>query len=400
MSELTMFVYPWDVARVGAATLVARLAEMGVTRIAVSASYHSGAILAPAETGSLVFRPDANRAHVRLATSAFTGLRLEDSAFATDAGECFGELAEHAGAAGIGLTAWGVCLHNSELAQRWPALAVRSCANDPSAHGLCPSQPRVRTYVRELVRAVMATGHFDRVLLESASSLLASHGQGEDDAAVPLDVRTTVALSLCFCSVCRDHGTAVGLDVEALRGRCRTLVNRRFASPLIAERAPDEGLELAALLAADAELAAYVRMRRDTVSELLQEIVADVHAEDGGVLACSAVGARPTPLNWAEGIDLARAGATADQLLVLTYGKSVGSVARELDHVLEHVDADRVVQLLPLWVSQHGSRDQLLAKVGVGLDAGVRAFGLYNYAMAPAALAAWTPAVSRAIAVG
>jgi hypothetical protein len=345
-----------------------------------------------------VFRPEANRAHLPLPEAAFSGLRLEASSFAAQAGDVLDRLAECGGQAGIGLTAWIVCLHNSELACRRPNLALRTCAGDPSAHGLCPLQPEVQTYARELVAAVLAGGRFDRVLLESASSLLATHGQAADDAAVPVDVRVTVALSACFCGACAERGAAAGIDVEGVRERCRTLINRRFASPLIVGRAADEGLELAALLVGDPELTAYLRVRRAAISELLETLVGEAHAVGAAVLACSAVGARPTPLNWAEGIDLRRSAASADQLVVLTYGASVGSVARELDHVLAGVDPAHVLQLLPLWASQHASRGALLAKVRVGLDAGVRAFGLYNYAMAPTALAAWTPAVAEAVA--
>lgn len=398
MAELTMFVYPWDMVNVGPEALVERLAAQGVTRIAMAATYHSGAILAPAERGPLVFRPEPNRAHVPLPDAAFSGLRLEASSFAAQAGDVLDRLADHAAQASIGLTAWIVCLHNSELASRRPDLALRTCAGDPSTHGLCPLQPEVRTYARELVAAVLAGGRFDRVLLESASSLLATHGQAANDAAVPIDVRVTVALSACFCVACAARGTDAGIDVERLRERCRSVVNRRFASPLVAERAADEGLELAALLVSDPELTAYLRLRRDAISELLDALVGEAHAAGAAALACSAVGARPTPLNWAEGIDLRRSGASADQLVVLTYGASVGSVARELDHVLGHVDPARVLQLLPLWASQHASRGVLLAKVRAGLDAGVRAFGLYNHAMAAPAIAAWTPAVAESIA--
>ena len=397
MSELSLFLYPWDAQQDGVAATVERVHELGATRIAVAAAYHSAEVVTPRRQGPLVTHVEANRAHLPLPSDAFSGLALPPSALASEHPDCFAELARRSTDAGIGVTAWLVAFHNSSLAQAHPEHALENCAGDRSAHGLCPSAPASGTYLRELVRAVARTGFFDRILLESASYLLAGHGHPHELAAVRQDVRTRLLLSLCFCSHCRDEAAARAIDADALRSRCRERLLRSWTSPLAGRRDPDEGLEVAAMLVNDVELARYVRMRMDLVSGLLELVAADVAELGVALSATTAVWGRPTPLNWTEGIDLARTARAVDQVVVTTYSADPHEVARELDHALEQIPPERVMQLNSLWLEHHPTPDDLLAKVQLGLDSGVRAFGLYNLAMAPPAVAGWTRAVADLI---
>jgi hypothetical protein len=400
VSELTMFLYPWDAAHDGWAATAQRLAALGVTRVAVAVAYHSAEVLTPRPDGPLVTFVEANRAHLRLPAGAFEdgALALPESAFAREHPGWPEDFASSCAEAGLGLTAWVVAFHNSELAQAHPADALENCAGDRSAHGLCPAAPRSREYLPALVRAVAATGRFDRVLLESASYLLAGHGHPHELAAVRQDVRTRLLLSLCFCPSCTAQGEARGLDVARLRERCRARLLDGWGSPLAGRRDADEGLEVAALLVEDPELAAYARMRVDVVSSLLGEVAAELSAAGIGLVATTAVWGRPAPLNWFEGIDLARTAEVADQLAVTTYARDAGAVARDLDVALREVPSDRVMQVNTLSLEHHATSDELLAKVQLGLDAGVRAFGLYNLAMAPPAVVGWTARVADLIA--
>jgi hypothetical protein len=398
MTELTMFLYPWDAQRDGVAETVERVRALGVTRIAVAATYHSAEVVTPRAGGPYMVHVEANRAHVPLAEDAFTGLRLSQSAFSREFPGCFGELAAGAADASVGMTAWVICLHNSSLAQQHPEAALENCAGDRSAHGLCPANPDVARYVRELASAVAGTGVFDRILLESASYLLAGHGHPHELMAIRLDVRTRFLLSLCFCASCVEEAHLRDIDAEALRARCSELLETAWGSPLLARRAPDDGLELAALLATDPEIGAYARMRLAVVSRLVERVVADSHRRGLAVSVATAVWGRPSPLNWVEGIDLGATATTADQLTVTTYQREPEDVARDLDHVLESVAAERVMQLNTLWPEHHDGVEALLAKVRAGLDAGVREFGLYNLAMTPPAMLGWARAVGDLVA--
>ncbi len=388
-----MFLYPWDARRDGVAETVERVHALGATRIAVAAAYHSAEVVTPRARGPYVVHVEANCAHVPLPEDAFSGLRLDQSAFAGEYPNCFDELTASASEAGIGMTAWVVCLHNSSLAQAHPTAALENCVGDKSAHGLCPANPEVARYVRELARAIAATGLFDRILLESASYLLAGHGHPHELRAVRLDVRTRFLLSLCFCASCREEAGRQGIDAEALRARCSDLLETSWRSPLLDRRAPDDGLELAALLVTDPEFAELARMRLAVVSRLVEQVAADTHERSIPLSVTTAVWGRPTPLNWVEGIDLAATATFADQLTVTTYQRQPEDVARDLDHVLESVPPERVMQLNTLWPEHHAGVDALLAKVGAGLDAGVREFGLYNLAMTPPAMLGWARAV-------
>lgn len=397
--ELTMFAYPWDLAHDGPETVAADLAARGVTRLAVAVAYHSAEVIAPRRRARVQTSADANRAHLPLPEDAFAGpLALPAGRLASERPGLAGELAAAASAHGLGLTGWVVALHNSDLAARHPDLALESCHGDRSAHGLCPAQPAVRRYVRELAEAVAGVAGVDRLFLESASYLLAGHGHPHELWAVPLDPRTRLLLSLCFCDACRTEAARRDIDGDAVRARCVERLRRRWNSPLMPLRTADEGAELAALLVHDAELAAYVRMRCEVVDEMVAEVAAALARRDVALTVASAVWGRPAPLNWLEGIDLARTAAVADELGLTTYVPDLADVARELDVALEQVDPAQAMVLNTLWPEHSPSADALAAKVALARDAGVRSFGLYNHAMAPAAVLPWIDRVAQELA--
>lgn len=399
MSELTMFAYPWDLAVEEPRQVVAELAARGVTRLAVAAAYHSASVIAPRRTAHVTTTAEANRAHLPLAPEAFGEVVLEPSTLATDRPELFEQIADAASEHGLdGVTGWVVALHNSDLAARHPELALQTCFGDRSGHGLCPSQPAVREYVRALAGAVAGTGRFDRVFLESASYLLAGHGHPHELWAVRLDPRGRLLLSLCFCDACGTEAGVRDIDAEGLRARCAERLHRAWNAPLMPLRAPDEGAELAALLVADPELAAYVRMRCELVSALVADVARALRERGVALTLSSAVWGRPAPLNWLEGVDLRRSGELADLLGVTTYTAALPDVARELDVVLADVDPARVMLLNTLWPEHHATAAELVAKVALAREAGVRSFALYNQATAPAATLPWIDAVANEVA--
>lgn len=397
MTELAAFVYPWDVAADGPETVAAQLADLGVSRIDIATAYHSAETIRPRRLDGVHVRVEPNVAHLPLDVSRFGELAPRQGTLAREQADLYPRLAKTAGEAGMSLSGWTIALHQSALATAFPKHSLENCFGDPSTHALCPANPAVADYAVELCSAVARTGFFDELMLESLSYGLVGHGHPHELWAVRLDTATRYLLSLCFCGSCLMRGQSAGIDGDALRRWTRQRLNRLWNSPLSAVRAADNGEEMSALLAENADLAAWSRMRRDVVTELTRRAT-DAAAEAGARLVMgSAVWARPAPLNWMEGIDFGSMASVCDGVALMAYHEATAAVARDIDFATTMMPAEKIQLLQTIWPSQHAGVDTLLEKLRLARAAGVKRFGLYNFGMASAPLLEWLRAAAAAI---
>lgn len=394
MTDLGIFLYPWDAAHDGPGEVVARLADLGVSRINIATAYHSAETLAPVRTRQVFHRAEANVLHMPVGPDNFSDAAIPQGTLATQRPEVFPELADAARTAGIRLSSWIVTGHNSSLAQSDPDLAIENCFGDRSTHGLCPANPRSVALFDELVGGVVATGLFDEVFVESLSYLLWGHGHPHELWAVRLDPVARYLLSLCFCSHCI---TLAGEAGTRLRPWVVEFLHTRWNDPISVVRDAGDAEELTALLTGSEDLATYTSMRLGVVAALSQRIVDTAHAGDTELVLTGAVWGRPASLNWTEGIDPGRIAAIADVFTMQAYHATLGEVAAELD-VVRGLVGNRPARLRlaqTLWPDHHASVDVLLAKVDAAVTLGVEAIDLYNYGMAPAPMIGWIGEVAR-----
>lgn len=394
MSELSVFVYPWDLRADGVEQVVGTLAASGATRLVVAGAYHSAELLSPRRTAQVFTRAEANTVHLPLPEATFSQLAATPSTIATDDPGLFPTLAESTRAAGLELDGWVVALHNSRLAVDHPEAAIVSCFGDRFTHGLCPAHPATRRYAVELFAGLAGTGLFDRLFAESVSYLLHGHGHPHELWGARLDVTTRYLLSLCFCPSCLAGAARQDVDAEALRARVAAELTRTWNAPSPAGRTPDDGLELASLLVNWPELAAYTRFRLETVTSLVTEIAAGCRARGTALDVSAAVWGRPSPLNWLEGVDISATLRIADGFVLESYYPEAADVVREIDHtqaLASALDAPaaELGVALTLWPEHHAHRDGFVAKVAAVRAAGVTRLGLYNYATATADTLGW-----------
>jgi hypothetical protein len=397
MAELTMFAYPWDLAGTDPDAVLGELAALGVDRLALAVTYHSAETIAPRRRDRVHVQAEANVAHLPLPDSAFAGLRPAAGALAREDPDLVPRLATAARAAGLALTAWTVVLHNSDLAAAHPQAALRNCFGDPSAHGLCPTNPAVRRYVRDLCAAVGDYRCFDELMVESVAFLPAGHGHPHELWGVRMDPATRLLLSLCFCTSCLAEGERLGIDGSALRAWCAEELHRTWNSPLAPLRRPDDGAELSGLLLARPDLYAWARMRREVVTSIFADLASHAAGTGTAIAAGTAVWARPGPIGWLEGIDLAGLAGICGRVTLMPYYPDLGDVARDLDHALAFVPAERIQLLQTLWPRHHGGPAGLLSKVEAAAEAGVDQIGLYNFTLAPAPVLGWVRQVADLI---
>jgi hypothetical protein len=394
VTETGILLYPWDLQADGVDRVVDTVAGLGLTRIDIATAYHSAEIIAPRRTTSVVTVAEANTAHLPLPTGTFTGLELPSSRIAKDDPELYPRLKVAADRAGIRLSGWGVAFHNSSLATQHPDAAIVSCFGDRFSHGLCAANPAARRYAVELLAGISATGLFDRILAESVSYLLYSHGHPHELWGARLDVTTRYLLSLCFCEHCVAAGAEAGIDAERLRAGVAAELSRTWNAPFPAGRDLDDGAELASLHQNWPELAAYTAMRKAVVNSLVAEVATAVRANGARLDVSAAVWGRPAPLNWLEGVDIAATLRAADGFVLESYYPTAGEVAREIDHTtaIARLVGDESADLsvaLTLWPVHHATRENFLSKVATVRDAGVDSLRLYNYGTATTTTLAW-----------
>lgn len=397
--ELTMLIYPWDIQADGPEKVLDELAGLGIDRLQIATAYHSAEVIAPRRGGPGAFTAaEANTAHLPLPADAFTGLSVPPSSIASNDPDLYPRLATAAAERGIALDGWAIGLHNSSLAVSHPDAALLNCFGDRFTHALCPANPGVRRFAVELFTAIAATGYFQRVLAESISYLLYSHGHPHELWGARLDVTTRYLLSLCFCPSCTAAGTSTGIDVDGLRAKVARELDRTWNAEFSAPRQPDDGLELMSLLVAWPDLAAFGAMRCAQVTSLVTDIRAACAAAGVALDVSAAVWARPAAANWMEGVDIAATRRVADGFVLESYYDTVDEVVRELDHVLalSEPSGASLSVALTLWEAHHGTAEVLAAKARAAREAGASTLALYNYSTATRRTLGWVAAVAAA----
>jgi hypothetical protein len=398
MAEACLYVYPWDVAELGPDAMVKWAVEHGVDRLAVAVAYHSAELIAPDSTGHVHRSVEANVSYLPLPDANFTTLSLPPGRLALSNPDLFPKLRECAYRAGIGLTAWTVALHNSDLASRSPDAALENGFGDRSAHGLCPAHPDVRTYALELVTGVAGTRLFDEVMVESLSYLIAPHGHPHELVGVRMDTATRVLLSLCFCKHCLRFGEEAGIDGMRLRAWVCETLRRVWNGPAAGVRSADDGLDLLGLVFARPDLGDWIRMRSGVVSSLLAQVSRRAQESGARLAAGGPVWARPLPLGIMEGIDIASGGDVASRTVLMPYYRELDPFARDLEFAISVGDPRRFQVLQTLWHTHHpGGLSDLTRKIDLALSLGFDQFGFYNFATATAPALEWVRAVTEHI---
>tara|TARA_Y100000766_G_scaffold285169_1_gene306806 strand:- start:1794 stop:2993 length:1200 start_codon:yes stop_codon:yes gene_type:complete len=395
MTELVMFAYPWDILEQGVESFFDEMAALGVNRISVATCYHSADLIVPNRLKNVATSAEANVAHLPLNDDIFSDLSIPKGSLVKNYPSLFPEIHQAARKHGIGLTAWTIAFHNSDLAKKNPDTAIENCFGDKFSHGLCATNPKSQEYAKQMVNAICQTNFFDTVMVESLSFLLYGHGHPHELWAARLDPFTRVLLSLCFCESCLKEGKIKNIDGVQLKARVARELNRTWNSNVSIERGEDDGKELASRLVHDHEFTEWIRMRCNVVNKLASEITTIVHNYGFEFEISAAVWGRPSSMNWAEGVDIKASAQIADRFVLESYYPEISEVARELDHVSSLAQGEKLMFVQTLWPEHNNSIDTLIKKIEMARAMGIKWIGLYNYSMATKPLLSWVEAVSR-----
>lgn len=370
----SLWTYPWDLLDEGVDATLARIADGGgFDGLSLAATYHATKALLPHNPRRRVYFAEDGVAYFRTRPERYGRIKPRPSALLAQA-DPFALAGEQAARHGLALHAWVICLHSTPLASLHPDLTLQTPFGDPLLHSLCPSQPEVRRYAVALLADLCGQYPLRSVELEAIEFMGYVHDFHHEKNLAPLAPFEWWLLGLCFCPACRARARTAGLDAARLAGRVQEHLTLAFRR----DRPPRQAPDAADWLAADADFAAYLRLREQTVRSLVGEIKDTLSSfRDTQVLCFAAPGG-----GWRDGADPERLATVADGF-VSAYFPDVAA-GEEGIPALRRLARGKPVSAAvsathPAATGAADVRARILAYAAAGADG----FNVYNYGLSP-----------------
>jgi len=383
-----LWIYPWDLLDAGIEATVGRAhREWGLTALSLAASYHSAKFFLPRRRRERVFLSGGSAVYFQPDPSLYaeTPLRPVVSPRA-ELLDLLDRAADACRRQGLGLRAWTVGLHNSQLGAAHPSAAEENLFGDRYPWALCPANPDVRRYLVALVRDLATNHDLAGIDLESAGFHGLTHGHHHELTGIDWGPVEEFLLGLCFCPHCLARAGEAGVDGERLRADLQRLLEARLREEAeIPAADPTDLRELLALVVTRPELAAYVRVRLQTVTSLVATVKQESLAGSPTTLAVTAATfVKPAAAAWLEGMDLGALARAADEVILLSYFHDPAAVAADVRFGRELLGGggaslDPLVVGLSLLAPATSDAANLRAKVDAARALGARNFSFYNF---------------------
>lgn len=379
-----LWIYPWDILDAGIDATVRRAGhEWRLSALSLTASYHSAKFLLPRRSREKVFLSGGSAVYFRPDPALYADTSLKPVVTPrTELLDVLDRTSEACRRQGLGLRAWTVALHNSRLGEAHPDAAEVNAFGDRYPWALCPANPDVRRYAAGLIRDVATNHDVDWIDLESIGYHGLHHGHHHELIGIEFGPVDEFLMGLCFCRQCVERAGQAGIDGERLRADVAAVLQRRFAEEANVPAVPmDDPKGVLSLLTTWPDLAAYVRMRQDTVASLVSELTTTALAGSRTRLALTAsTFQRGADNAWLEGMDLRQLAKAAHEIIVLAYFRDPGAVASDLRAARDLAGGiDRLAVGMSLLQQGTTSADNLRAKVDAARRLGASKFSFYNF---------------------
>ncbi|OIJ25675.1 hypothetical protein [Nocardioides luteus] len=346
------YAYPWDV--IGDPAFAARARDLGVTKVALAAAYHTTRAATPLHPQHRIVEARSAALYRPVRPEAWDGARLvPPTATWVAAEDPYGEAAALLTEAGFEVAAWIVLTHSTLLGEAHPDLAVVNCWDEPYPYALCARHEQVRRYAATLAAEAVRDTPTTTAVLEACGQLGFGHGGHHDKTDGAYDAATEELLSICCCPACREDWVARGLDAEATVAALRAATGAASA-----ETVDPKALDL------------ILESRHAAADELRRRVIAAVREAAPGI-AEIALHAQPDP--WATGASPGLTPTTADDVdLVVSFcwpttAASVETGRRLVEAVDGRAAAAAYVTVLPP-TTEDAFGDHVRALVDAGID--------------------------------
>jgi hypothetical protein len=326
-------VYAGDIVDEGVSTVLARLRDRGgLDGVELAAVYHHSRDVYPHNPVRAVAFPDGGAVFFRPDPSRYEGKRIQPRrARVLDDCDPLALLLDDAARQGMTVRAWTINLHNFALGEAYPDCATRNAFGDPLLTDLCPANPDVRAYARN-VSADIARYGVESIVAESVCYMPYDHGFHHERSAYPLPEAVRFLLAMCFCPHCEAAGRRHGADVPRLRHEVAAGLRHAIAGePSNLDGVPFERAAIASL--GGGEMRGFLEAREGVVTSLVREVTAAVEAEGStrfvfmDSMGADDAGDQSGPLvpdrSWRFGVDLPAVAAACHGISVMGYSRTM-----------------------------------------------------------------------------
>ena len=373
MSYKAIYTYAWDLAEAGIETAERAFLDLGLDTVTIAGSYHAGKFLRPHGKTGKVYFPDDGTVYFKADPSLYGAIKPVQNG-PLGGRDVLRELVERDT---LGVNVWLVLLHNTRLGMAHPDAVVRNAFGDPYFYNLCPSSPDARAYAVGLARDVTRNYPVRGISVESPGFAPYAHGYHHEFALMKANPWLDNMLGLCFCGHCMAAAEKRGIDARRFRAEVVADIEGYLASDI------DHPDDMAAAfwtadIATNADLAAYLAMRREIVTSLVAEIRAAARP-DAEVAVIPSV-ARPTGGAWYEGTDLAALAESPGIIEACFYEPSAARVKADLFDIRRRMNGKGKLRgILRPSHPDLATKGEFLAAVDALREGGVDELAFYNW---------------------
>ena len=368
--------YPWDLLDEGVEHVAGRLADIGVDEVNLATNYHSVQTFNPHNPkrrtffarASSYFQPDDGYGQLKPVPNETMG----DSDWLT-------AIVDGIGDTHLSLNSWTIGCHNSRLGMEHSDVTLESPYGDSLVFGLCPSNPDVQRFLHALLADLDARAPFKRIELETFDYFYGTgFGWHHDKFHARLGTLGEFLFGLCFCKHCRENAHDDGVDVNRARETCVKALDAIVAGDLAYETDP------AGWLFAHPGVADYVKIRMETLTNLVENLSASVNSEVGYYLGFFGVEDA-----WMHGTDVKGVADVIDYYVVMAYESSRADAVDRLQTAAHLApEASLHAGVLPSHPAIYD--EATLVEVVDGLiNAGAERLSFYNYGLLPERCLDW-----------
>lgn len=292
--RLGTWLYPWDVAELGPASVVADLEDLAVQTLSVAANYHPIASLSVRDRMPRLFHSSEGEV-LFPCDGVFQGSEIVPRMTNRLSGlsDLWKDLSSRARSAGLTFDAWIVTIFQPWIARDYPATARVFPSGDLDRDLVCPLSAPFQSYLLKFVSHIAEIVSPDRMILENLLFPAYDYGWIRPRVLVRFPDRHRVELGVCFCEACSEAGRSNGVDVDGMR--------QAIISDLMDYL--DSGVEKERSSSLTAELEAFMRMKESLLAKFIAELKGTIHrsasATECVLWAPGAVGSPwPTEMEW------------------------------------------------------------------------------------------------------
>jgi hypothetical protein len=265
-----------------------------------------------------------------------------------------------------------------------PDLTLTSPYGDDLVFGLCPSNPDVQAYLRNLLTDLDGRAPFERIELEQFDYFYGTgFGWHHEKFHTRLGDLGEFLFGLCFCDHCRRHAAEVGVDVERAR------IDSVAAIDALTEGRLPHTVDVGGWLFEHRAVMEYALARTGTLGTLFEDLSAVIDGADLGYY----IGQLGIEDSWKMGVDFGRIDDSVEYYTALAYESSPETAAGTVRTANALTDVPVHAGLLPAHPALTNG-ETLADVVDAVAEAGADRIQFYNYGLLPERNLEWVGAAT------